>query len=111
MADANRIISLESLLPSSPRSSRHQFLNTRYVRVKPPLDYDDGVRVHWRAELIEDDEGIDRQKIPCESVFEYIGGNMVRRVTQWIDKYFGALFELPKYNDDAAYHNIHSRET
>ncbi|XVF35906.1 hypothetical protein REPUB_Repub19eG0012000 [Reevesia pubescens] len=100
------LTTLKDLVPLYPwKTPTPPFSRSRsmvYSKVKEPL-LKNGVRVYWRAMPVlhkedEDEDDMDFEG-PYGGSFEFIDKYVFKAIKRWIDRLFGELLGLPKFDD------------
>lgn len=102
------LTSLKELIPLQPwRTPAPPFPQNpydQYMKVKEPI-IKDGATVYWaprssilKSECDDDDDDVTNVKIPHEGFFDFIDKWVINKAHQWVDRAFGELFSLPKYD-------------
>ncbi|EOY15133.1 Exopolysaccharide phosphotransferase SCO6021, putative [Theobroma cacao] len=103
--EAPTLTSLNDLVPLYPwKTPTPPFSRSRsmaYSKIKEPLLVKDGVRVYWQAVpgLRKDDHGDMDFEVPCGGLFEFIDKYVFKAIRRWIDRLFGELLGLPKFEE------------
>ncbi|XVE56216.1 hypothetical protein DITRI_Ditri03aG0219900 [Diplodiscus trichospermus] len=96
------LITLKDLVPLSPwKTSTPPFCRSCcpiYIKIKEPL-LKDGVTVYWQAMAVHREADDIDFEVPCGGLFKIIDKHVFKAIRWWVDKMFGELFGLAKFDN------------